>query len=87
MKKVFPILIVAAVLASCTGNTMAKQYGGSMDIDIPEGQKLLNASWKESNVWYLTRTMKQTDSAENYIYKEVSAHGILEGTINFYESK
>ena len=91
MKKVIIIAMMAVVLASCTDNQMAKNYGGTMSIDLPKGQKLVNATWKgESDLWYLTRTMLTTDSAETYTFHQEKGSAISmygNGQVIFKESK
>lgn len=66
---------------------IARHGGGTAVVDLPPGQKLITATWKETSLWYLTRPMKSVDSAETYYFKESSALGVVEGTIIFKESK
>lgn len=59
------------MLASCTDNQMAKSFGGSTTIELPKGQKLVTLTWKdESDIWYLTRPMRSTDTPEIYTFKQ-----------------
>ena len=80
MKK---ILIIAAVaisfLASCTDNQRARQFGGTETVDIPEGRILVNCTWKQDDLWILT---KDTTTGKMY-FNEKSSFGVLEGEINF----
>lgn len=88
MKKITILsLLVVSLLASCSSNEMAKNYGGTMTVTLPPNQKLLNVTWKDANLWYLTREMKVTDSLESYTFQEKSELGIQEGTVIFIESK
>ena len=87
MKKILIIAIAAFALTSCTDNEMAKNFGGSMSFELPKGQKLVNITWKENELWYLSRTMTSTDSVETYTFQEKSSYGIQEGTITIKESK
>lgn len=90
MKKlIFRILLLLAIiflLSSCQ-NWRVKKAGGSMTIELKVNEKFVNATWKQDNVWYLTKTMTKTDSAETYFLREKSKLGILEGTITFVETK
>lgn len=79
--------IFASGIYSCTENQMAKNYGGTMKIHLPKGQKLENITFKETNVWYLTRPMLPTDSAVLHTFKEESNFGVMSGTILIYETK
>ena len=92
MKKIASIILVgllalaSAMLFSCTSNEMAKQYGGSTTINLPAGHKLVTATWKNSDLWYLTRPMRAGETAETSSFHEDSNYGIWEGTVNFVES-
>ena len=87
MKKVLAIALVAISLASCTENSRVKSFGGEGTLNLPKGQKLVNVTWKEEELWYLTRPMDSTDVAETYKFQEESSYGVMEGTYNIIESK
>ena len=87
MKKIFTILAVALVLSSCTQNSMVKQFGGTATYNLPKGQKLINCTWKDDNLWYLTRPMATSDSAVTYSFSEKNSMGLAEGTYIINESK
>ena len=87
MKKLFVIALVAISLASCTENSRVKNWGGEGTINLPKGQKLVNVTWKETQIWYLTRPMDSSDVAQTYQFHEESSYGVMEGTYNIIESK
>lgn len=88
MKKTFFLSIVAALLiSSCTQNEMAKEYGGVIEVDLPTHQKLVNVTWKDADLWYLTRPMKESEQAETYYLKEQSTYGLMQGTVILKETK
>ncbi len=89
MKRIYLVLITLIVigLSSCTQNQMAKQYGGTAIVNLPKGQKLVTATWKEQSLWYLTKNMKEDDKAEQLIFQEESNLGLIEGKVIFIESK
>lgn len=84
MKKIF-ILITVLFLVSCTDNEMARKYGGSETIHLPEGKKLVNITWKEEHLWILTTNLTPNDTPQTYQFKETSSWGLLEGTITIIE--
>jgi len=63
-----------------TDNQMAKNYGGTANIEVEEGQKVLNVTWKENNLWVFTREMNSKDTVDVYKFSEKSSYGIQEGT-------
>jgi hypothetical protein len=87
MKKVFLAIGVIAMLGSCTENNRVKNWGGEGTIKLPKGRKLVNVTWKETQVWYLTRPMSSSDVAETYQFQEESSWGVMEGTYNIVETK
>ncbi len=86
MKKIFYLLPVL-LLFGCTENERAKSFGGDATIDLPNGQKLVTITWKETQLWYLTRPMRSDEAAETYKFHESSNFGILEGTVTVVEHK
>ena len=87
MKKILVILILSLGLLSCTQNQKVKKYGGTATINLPQGKKLINCTWKEDNLWYLTRNMLPNETAETYELKEKSNYGVWEGTYIIVETK
>ncbi len=86
MRKLCLILIVA-LLGSCTENKRAKYYGGNAKISLPKGKKLVNITWKDEQLWYLTRTMLSTEQPDTLYFQVESSLGLVEGTVILYESK
>ena len=87
MKKVFLVVLSGMLLTSCTENERVKSWGGEGTIKLPKGKKLVNVTWKETQVWYLTRPMNSNDVAETYQFQEESSWGVMEGTYNIIETK
>lgn len=78
---------LAITVTSCTEQEMAKEFGGKAEVKLPKGQKLVTVTWKEVNLWYLTRPMRATDTAETYVFREESNFGIWEGQVTITETK
>ena len=74
-------------LFSCTENERTKVYGGSMTVHLPKGEKLLMATWKEADLFYLTEPMDSNYVPKTKTFREKSSYGMLEATITFIESK
>ena len=71
-----------ATFTGCTQNIRARTWGGSMSVDVPADQKLVNVTWKEGgNFWVLTRNARPGEPREVYTFKEKSSFGIAEGTV------
>ena len=85
MKKIILLAIMVLSLTGCQ-NT-AKNFGGSMTIELPKGQKLEEITWKEADLWYLTRPMREDDIAEIHTFQESSEFGVFEGTVTIIETK
>ena len=89
MKRIWLAAALAAmvVLTGCTEQQRAKNFGGKATIQLPKGQKLITVTWKETELWYLSRSMRPDESAESYTFQENSNYGILEGKVVLEESK
>jgi hypothetical protein len=88
MKKTILVISVAMMsLVSCTENSRVKNFGGEGTINLPQGRKLVNVTWKETEIWYLTRPMDSSDVAQTYTFQEESSWGMVEGTFNIVETK
>jgi len=87
MKKLFLAIGVIAMLGSCTENNRVKNWGGDGTLTLPKGQKLVNVTWKETEIWYLTRPMTPQDSCQIYTFHESSSWGMVEGTYTIIETK
>jgi hypothetical protein len=80
-------LIIFIFFGGCTQNTRARSWGGKMTIDLPVNQKLINVTWKETDLWVLTKPMSNTDVPETYKFIEKSTLGIMEGEITIKETR
>ena len=87
MRKLLLGMVLGLGLFSCTENSRVKNFGGTGNINLPQGQKLVNVTWKENQIWYLTRRMKADETPETYQFQEESSWGVVEGTYNIRETK
>ena len=87
MKKLLLAMGVITMLGSCTENNRVKNWGGDGKLILPKGQKLINVTWKESQIWYLTRPMTPQDSCQIYTFHEESSWGVMEGSYTIVEIK
>ncbi len=89
MKKkviIFSLLVTLVLtLCGCSEKTRAKSFGGSTSIDLEPGEKLEEVTWKDSNLWILTRPMREGETAEKYTFSEDSEFGLIEGTVYIIE--
>lgn len=75
------------LLTSCTENSRAKAWGGTATVDLAPNTKIISATWKESQLWYLTRPMRVDEVAETSTLTEQSSFGLVEGKVVFKETK
>ncbi len=91
MKKYFFTAVLAVFAAvsfsSCTEQERVKAFGGSMTIDLEPGEKLMMATWKESNLFYLTEPMEEGYQPKTKIFRESSSWGAVESKIMFVEHR
>lgn len=82
MNKIIPILIIASLaLCGCTENIRARAFGGTARIDLNPNEKVVTVTFKESDIWVLTRKRKPDEAAETLQFREFSSLGVLNGTV------
>jgi hypothetical protein len=86
MKKMMFLAVASMIVCSCSENTRVRNFGGSMDITLPKGQKLVSITWKEDQIWYLTRPMGPGEVPVVSTFQEKSPKGLVEGRIIIHES-
>ncbi len=80
-KLILGLSCLSIVLALTGCNSVAKSLGGTMTVELDEGKKLVNCTWKEDEFWYLVRDMREDEEAETYEFIEKSNMGVLEGRV------
>ena len=90
MKKTFRMLIALVALVcvtSCTENQRARQFGGEMTVKLEPGQRLMMATWKEDDLFYLTEPMDENYEPKTKVFRENSSYGLMETKVIFIEQK
>lgn len=80
------VVLLSLSLVGCDQWT-ARKFGGDYDVELPKGEKLVNATWKEDSLWYLTEPMQEDYEPKEYKLQADSVFGIFEGTVTIKESK
>jgi hypothetical protein len=71
------VLVCTVFISSCTENKRVRSFGGTQGLTLKANEKLLNITWKESNMWVLT---EDTVTHIKY-FRENSSWGVWEGEI------
>lgn len=87
MRRILFILMTILFFISCTENQMARKFGGTAEIKLPRGEKLLMVTWKEANLFYLTEPMDSNYIPKTKIFREDSNYGLIESKVIFIESR
>ena len=81
-------MITLGIIGVITGTHFStRQFGGNEELHLPADKKLINATWKNSSLWMLTRPMKSDEVPEVYDFIESSNLDIFEGTVHIIEHK
>lgn len=83
----FAVGLIGLSVIGCTANQRAKNWGGEAEMELPAGEKLVNVTWKDAELWYLTRPMRADETPETYTFREQSSFGMLEGSVKISESE
>ena len=79
------MFLCVVLTVSCTQNQRARNFGGNATYTLPKGQKLVMVTWKEDDLWYLSRPMKEGEDVETYTLQEESSFGMLNGTETYLD--
>lgn len=83
--KYIKLITILSLLTLSSCNYVTRVVGGSMTVDLEKDQKLVNVSWKHTDLWVLTRARKEGEQPETYKYVEHSTFGVLEGVVTINE--
>lgn len=80
------VIILSLIVSLFSSNWWAKAMGGTITVTLPPNTKLVNATWKKSNLWYLTRPMRKGETSETSTLNEQSNLGLVQGHVIFIET-
>lgn len=87
MKKIFILLLIAVLALVACDNYISRNLGGSTTIHLKPGERLVEVTWKENSIWYLTEPMDSDYIPKTKIFREDSNLGIAEGDVTFIETR
>lgn len=87
MKKFLGTIATILLLASCTSQNMARNFGGKVTIKIPSGYKVTSATWKENDIFYFIEPMEENYTPKEKKFVESSSFGVWESEVTFVESR
>ena len=74
------------MLTACE-NFVTRKLGGSQTIELEKGQRLVEITFKESDLWILTEPMDSDYVPKTKTFYEDSNLGVMEGKITIIESR
>jgi hypothetical protein len=81
------IIIVAIAYIIFPENKRTILFGGTMEIKVEPGQKVMIATFKGNNLFYMTEPMDSGYIPKTKILHEKSGRGILESKVKFVERR
>lgn len=88
IKKLLSIIVLIIIsVTGCSQQERTFYYGGTTTINLPPNRKLINITWKEDHIWYLTKQMSTQDVCEVYEFDESSSYGLLQGKVVVKEKR
>ena len=82
----FPLMVAALLLTSCE-NFTTRNFGGSQTIELEKGQRLVEITFKDNDLWILTEPMDSDYLPKTKTFYEDSNLGMMQGKIIIVESK
>lgn len=89
MKKIKLVLVIILSIIMFSGcqQSITRNFGGTTTVKLEPGQRLVEATWKDNNLWYLVEPMEPDYTPKTKEFIESSNYGVLEGKVIFIESK
>lgn len=86
-KMIIGLILISGVIIltaeSC--NYFTRNFGGTLEYEVPAGEKVVNVTWKDSDIWVLTRKMQPNEKPDTLRFSESSTFGVFEGDVILYE--
>jgi hypothetical protein len=68
-------------------NSRATGWGGTATVTVPAGEKFVNVTWKDANLWIVTRKAEPGEKPQVYHFREKSVYGVMEGNVVIQEQE
>ena len=87
MKKLLFLAVALLTMVACTENQRARNFGGTMTISLKPGEKLMMATWKGEDLFYLTEPMDSDYTPKTKTLREDASFGVIQTVVVFEESR
>lgn len=81
------VLFIGFGLSSCTENQRARTFGGTATIQVEPGKKVMMATWKDEDLFYMVEDMEPDYKPHDKTLIESSSFGVIESKVVFKESR
>ena len=71
------LAVAVLALVGCTQNERARSWGGKATYGLEPGKKLVTMTWKEDDLWFLQRPMREGEAPET-AFAETAATQVRE---------
>ena len=82
----FPLMVAVLMLTSCE-NFATRNFGGSQTIELEKGQRLVEITFKDNDLWILTEPMDSDYVPKTKTFYEDSNLGVMQGKITIVEQR
>ena len=79
------VITIGGILFLLQPQALSKNLGGTVTITLDPGEKLEEITWKDGDLWYLTRPMRTGEVAETHYFKQSRNISIAEGEVIIIE--
>lgn len=82
----FAVMMAVLMLTSCE-NLVTRNFGGSQTIELEKGQRLVEITFKDNDLWILTEPMDSDYVPKTKTFYEDSNLGVMQGKITIKEQR
>ncbi len=80
------LLVVVLLAVSACDKIATRTFGGTTTVKLKANRKLITMTWKDTDLWILTRKSRPGEFSEEYDFAEDSNFGLMEGTVIVIEN-
>lgn len=86
MRIAFVIAFMSIFLNGCSENELANNFGGDISYELKCNQQLVNVTWKNHDLWILTKKADADFTPQSYTFSQKSQYGFFGGNVTITES-
>jgi len=64
------VMLVSTLLLTGCDQMLSRNFGGTMTVDVPNCERVVDVTWKADEFWYATRPMRPGETPEHWTFRQ-----------------